>query len=180
MNDPRGSIWRKWDLHVHTPASLINHYEGSNPEEKWESFVRDIEALPQEFKVIGINDYLFLDGYKKILEYKNSGRFANIDLFLPVVELRLDKFSGSDSHLSRVNYHVIFSNEITPNTVESQFINALSPSYQLSPKYAAQNVIWNGVIDRGSLEELGRKIIATVPAEKRTEFGPPIFTVQHY
>src|SRR4030043_268658 len=21
MNDPRGSIWRKWDLHLHTPAS---------------------------------------------------------------------------------------------------------------------------------------------------------------
>ena len=22
MNDPRGSVWRKWDLHVHTPASF--------------------------------------------------------------------------------------------------------------------------------------------------------------
>lgn len=21
MNDPKGSIWRKWDLHVHTPYS---------------------------------------------------------------------------------------------------------------------------------------------------------------
>jgi hypothetical protein len=21
MNDPRGSIWRQWDLHIHTPAS---------------------------------------------------------------------------------------------------------------------------------------------------------------
>jgi len=21
MNDPRGSLWRKWDLHLHTPSS---------------------------------------------------------------------------------------------------------------------------------------------------------------
>lgn len=174
MNDPRGSIWRKWDLHVHTPVSLVNNYEGSNLDEKWDRFIRDIEALPQEFKVIGINDYLFLDGYKKVLGYKDSGHFANIELFLPVVELRLDKFAGSDSHLSRVNYHIIFSNEITASTIERQFINALTPSYQLSPKYADQNVIWNGVIDRDSLDELGKKIIATVPVGKRADFGPPI------
>ncbi len=24
MNDPRGSLWRKWDLHVHTPESHVN------------------------------------------------------------------------------------------------------------------------------------------------------------
>lgn len=175
MNDPRGSIWRKWDLHVHTPISIVNNYEGNILDEKWEKFICDIEALPQEFKVIGINDYLFLDGYKKVLEYKKSGRFANIELFLPVVELRLDKFSGSDSRLSRVNYHVIFSNEIPVKTIESQFINALTPSYQLSPKYANQNITWGGVINRDSLEELGQKIIDTIPTEKRADFDPPIF-----
>jgi hypothetical protein len=26
MNDPRGSVWRKWDLHIHTPASF--HWNG--------------------------------------------------------------------------------------------------------------------------------------------------------
>jgi len=91
-----------------------------------------------------------------------------------VIEVRLDKFAGSDSHLSRVNYHIIFSDEITASTIESQFINALTPSYQLSPKYAAQNITWNGVISKESLNELGEKIILTVPAEKRADFGPPI------
>jgi hypothetical protein len=28
MDDPRGSTWRKWDLYVHTPASLLHQYEG--------------------------------------------------------------------------------------------------------------------------------------------------------
>ena len=26
MNDPKGSFWRKWDLHIHTPASF--HWQG--------------------------------------------------------------------------------------------------------------------------------------------------------
>ena len=67
---PKGSEWRKWDLHVHTPESIVEHYIGSNPEEKWELFINDLESLPEEFKVIGINDYLFLDGYRKVLDYK--------------------------------------------------------------------------------------------------------------
>jgi hypothetical protein len=25
MNGPRGSIWRIWDLHVHTPFSALNN-----------------------------------------------------------------------------------------------------------------------------------------------------------
>ena len=109
MSDVRGSVWRKWDLHVHTPDSLVHHYNGKNP---WDEFLSALESLPPEFKVIGINDYLFIDGYRRIINEKANGRLANIDLFLPVIELRLDKFGGSSNHLSRVNYHVIFSNEL--------------------------------------------------------------------
>lgn len=29
-----GSLWNKWDLHVHTPASIENQYEGANDNEK--------------------------------------------------------------------------------------------------------------------------------------------------
>lgn len=53
MNDPKGSVWRKWDLHVHTPSSIIQHYRGDT-DENWERFFRDLEALPLEFKVIGL------------------------------------------------------------------------------------------------------------------------------
>ena len=114
MNYSQGSIWHKWDLHVHTPESLVHNYTGIDP---WDRFIMDIEQLPSEFKVIGINDYIFLDGYKRILEEKKKGRLANIDLFLPVIELRLDKFGGSQNNLSRVNYHIIFSDEIDDGEV---------------------------------------------------------------
>ena len=37
---------------------------------------------------MGINDYLFIDGYRKVLEYREQGRLQNIELVLPVVEFR--------------------------------------------------------------------------------------------
>ena len=61
----KGSEWNKWDLHVHTPCSIIQDY-GGDTEEVWEKYITDLENLPKEFKVLGINDYIFLDGYKKI------------------------------------------------------------------------------------------------------------------
>src|SRR5229473_5076760 len=130
MNYPQGSEWKKWDLHVHTPASIVHNYGGTEAE-AWGEFIEDLEALPSEFKVIGVNDYLFLDGYRKVREAKANGRLANIDLILPVIELRLDKFGGTDSHLKRINYHVIF-NEIDPDLIQAQFLNGLTREFKLS------------------------------------------------
>ena len=169
----RGSIWRKWDLHIHTPASLWNHYGGDN-EEIWEKFICDLERLPPEFKVIGINDYIFLDGYKKVLKAKQSGRLLNIDLILPVIELRLDKFGGSKTKLSRVNFHVIFSDHISPEIIETQFIAALHSKYQISPQYSECIGEWKALITKDSLRELGKLIIDSVPPERRDEFGDPL------
>ena len=41
----RGSEWRKWDLHVHTPLSIEQEYGGNTPE-NWERFISDLERLP--------------------------------------------------------------------------------------------------------------------------------------
>jgi len=173
MNDPRGSTWRKWDLHVHTPASLVHQYEGANP---WPQFLDELEHLPSEFKVIGINDYIFLDGYKRILAEKASGRLQNIDLFLPVIELRLDKFGGSQNHLSRVNYHIIFSNELAPELIEQQFLSALSSKYTLSPQYDHFRTSgqWKALPTKESLIDLGQRIIESVPVAERQNFAAPL------
>lgn len=168
---PRGSEWRKWDLHVHTPASIVNSYPGPDP---WEAFLTDLEALPPEFKVIGINDYLFLDGYRRVLNEKSKGRLANIDLILPVIELRLDKFGGSPGHFSRVNYHVIFSDEISPDVIEMQFLNSLCSKYVLSPQYGHIKRNWAALPTKKSLIDLGNLIINSAPEEERYRFGPPL------
>ena len=166
-----GSLWNKWDLHVHTPASIENQYEGSNANEKWERFIGDIEKLPQEFKVIGINDYFFIDGYRNILhEWKDKGRMQNIDLFLPVIEFRIRKFCGH-KEWNRINYHVIFSNELTPDVIQQQFLNALSSKYKLDPN--VNHGYWNGIITPQSVADLGKKIIDNAPASERAKYGSP-------
>lgn len=157
----RGSEWRKWDLHVHTPLSIEQEYGGNTPE-NWERFISDLERLPSEIKVIGINDYIFIDGYKKVLDEKQKGRLSNIELILPVIELRIDKFANvsEDDPLKRINFHIIFSNELTSEQIESQFLNALSAEYKLETEYDYDNESdWGGVITRENIELLGKKLI---------------------
>ncbi|GLQ91121.1 TrlF family AAA-like ATPase [Dyella acidisoli] len=173
-----GSTWKKWDLHVHTPESFYHNYPGSH-EEAWEAFLKDIENLPEEFKVIGINDYVLVDGYEKVLRAKQAqGRLKNIDLIVPVVELRLDKFGGvvqggksgnAPSNWSRINIHVIFD-QVEPEFIRQQFISAIAPSYRLLPGSTGEGK-WNSVISRQSIEALGAAIIESVPADKRAAYG---------
>lgn len=159
MNKNRGSEWRKWDLHVHTPFSIEQEYGGYTGE-TWEKFISDLERLPPDIKVIGINDYIFIDGYKKVLEEKQKGRLSNIDLILPVIELRIDKFANVSQvePFKRVNFHIIFSNELTPEQIEAQFLNSLSAEYKIDPE-CESNSDWGGVITRENLTNLGNKLI---------------------
>jgi len=173
MNYTQGSEWRKWDLHVHTPASIYHKYPGKESE-AWEAFFADLEALPPEFKVLGINDYLFLDGYKRVLAERTKGRLPNIDLVLPVIELRLDKFVGHDSHFQRVNFHVIFD-EIDPEIIETQFINLLSRDFQLLPPNAALKGRWSAVPTRKSLTDFGQLVIDAAPADRKSQYGRPLY-----
>lgn len=169
MNYTQGSEWRRWDLHVHTPASIYHKYPGTEAE-AWEAFLADLEALPPEFKVIGINDYLFLDGYKRVVAERAKGRLPNIDLVLPVVELRLDKFVGHDSDFQRVNFHVIFD-QIDPETIETQFINLLSRDFKLLPTNESVKGRWAAVPTRKSLADFGQIIRDAAPVERRSQYG---------
>jgi len=167
---PNGSEWRKWDLQVHTPASLVHFYGGV--EDPWEAFLSDLESLPLELKVLGINDYLFIDGYRKIKkEREQNNRLQNIELILPVIEFRIKKFAGTESKLNRVNFHVIFSPDIDPEIIQQHFLNAIPQHYQLTPKYEQLKKKWQALATKQSLEELGKLIKSTVPNEKLAEYG---------
>lgn len=169
----RGSEWNIWDLHVHTPESIKQNY-GPNDDETWERFVVDLENLNPDISVIGVNDYLFLDGYKRLLEYKKNGRLSNIRLLLPVIELRLAHFGGTRSAWSRVNLHVIFDPVLSPEQIEAYFLTALRRCYTLSPEAQLRNISWESFPTRQTLAELGERIISTVPEERRSEFDSPL------
>jgi hypothetical protein len=163
MNYQQGSEWHKWDLHVHTPESIENHFSGSSTEQKWETFLEDLEKLPEDIKVIGINDYLFIEGYRKILKYKSAGRLKNIDTIFPVIEFRVKKFAGH-KEFKRVNFHVIFSDNLSPDIIQNQFLNALQSKYVLSS--GLSGITWNASITIDSLADLGKQIKATLSTKE--------------
>jgi len=121
----KGALWRKWDLHIHTPASIVQDYGG---DKAWPEFEKRIRNLPEDVKVIGINDYYFLDGYERVIRQKLSGDYENIEKIFPILEFRIDTFaSATQSKFSKINLHILFdideddiSNQI--ELIKEQFI----------------------------------------------------------
>lgn len=121
MNKNRGSEWRKWDLHIHTPLSICQQY-GGDKEDVWEKFICSLENLPVEVKVIGITDYYFIDGYQKVMQYKQKGRLKNIEKIFPILEFRIDTFgSGSENKLQKINLHILF--DVDENNLDNEIKN---------------------------------------------------------
>lgn len=162
-----GSEWNKWDLHVHTPASVVQHYGDSNQNSTWEKYISALEQLPQEIKALGINDYFFIDGYRRVKKAKDEGRLANLELILPVVELRIASFAGHKK-LSKINFHVIFSDDLTADMIETYFLNGLAVEYELHGGKP-----WSGrVSNKEMLQELGQAIIDSTPETKKVAQSP--------
>lgn len=154
-NYPKGSEWRKWDLHVHTPKSIVQEYGGDN-KKSWDAFISKLASLPSNIKVIGITDYLFCDGYEQVLSRKSE--IPNIELIIPNIEFRLNTFSGTSDHTKRHNFHVLFDPSVKPHIIREQFLNCLSNGYTIQ-----DNNHWQQTPTIRSLEELGKKIKASAP-----------------
>lgn len=130
-NFPKGSEWRKWDLHIHTPLSICQNYWW---EDKFEEFITALEWLPEDVKVIGINDYYFLDWYEEVMKYKKQWRLSKIEKIFPILEFRIDTFaSASENNFQKINLHILFdvdendiANEI--KKIKEEFINQIKIS----------------------------------------------------
>lgn len=123
---PKGSEWRKWDLHVHSfNTSLNNQFSGSNEKEKLENYLDEIEKF-EDISVLGVTDYFSINGYLKLQEEKNKGRLDNIDLLLPNVELRVYPVTKDKR---AINIHVIFDPEIVEE-LNYHFFPELKFSYK--------------------------------------------------
>lgn len=144
----RGSEWRRWDLHMHTPGTQKNdQYKGNNIEEKWENFYRSIEDYIgngsdplKNIAVVGITDYLSIDNYMKVIK---DGRFPkSIKMILPNVEMRMAPLAKQ----TPVNIHCLFDPAIA-NQLESRFFSKLYFPYG-GTKYSASHA---------DLQRLGRE-----------------------
>ena len=72
----RGSEWRKWDLHIHTPETAKNDQFG-NPQIAWPKYIRALEE--SDISVFGITDYFSITNYLKVKDFKSKGRLENKD-----------------------------------------------------------------------------------------------------
>jgi ABC-type Mn2+/Zn2+ transport system ATPase subunit len=151
----KGSEWRKWDLHVHTPKSIIQHY-GGDTKAAWDAFIQKLASLPLEIKVIAVTDYLFCDGYEYLLTRKDE--IPNIELIIPNIEFRLNTFSGTANNTKRHNFHVLFDPLVPIQDIRDQLLNCLSTGYKIE-----DGTEWLQTPTTRSLEELGQQIKAAAP-----------------
>ncbi len=157
----RGSEWRRWDLHIHTPYSYLNNEFGSN----FDDYVLNLfkKAIENNIAVIGITDYFCIEGYKKIkqdyIEKEDKlkelftddeiNKIKEIKLF-PNIEFRLDKLVNSH----RINYHVILSDNVTIIDIEENFLHELEFVYEGNPY--GEDEKWK--LKLNNLENLGKKL----------------------
>lgn len=112
-----GSIWRKWDLHIHTPSTkLANNY--GNTDENFDIYIDRLEN--SDVEVFGITDYFNIESYNIFLERFQSKYPSSTKTFLPNIEFRLDSKNSKDEH---IQIHVIFSND---NSIISKIPNFLN------------------------------------------------------
>jgi energy-coupling factor transporter ATP-binding protein EcfA2 len=102
----RGSVWRRWDPHIHTPGTILND-QFAGPD-TWEEYLKRIESATPTVQALGITDYWSLDRYEEVLAYKAGGRLRDIALIFPNVEIR---FAIGTSSGSPINAHLLISPE---------------------------------------------------------------------
>lgn len=86
---PKGSEWRRWDLHVHTPESKLGtSFVGVS----WDEYVDSLEdaAEKSNIAVIGVTDYMTIDGYERLVaeRAKSTPRLSSVALLIPNIEFR--------------------------------------------------------------------------------------------
>lgn len=123
----RGSEWRRWDLHVHTPGTALEDQFGS-----WDEYIAKIESANAAIAVVGITDYVTIRTYKIFQKYRVQGRMQNIILAIPNIEFRI---SPETKKGRGINLHLL----VSPDDVDhvQRIEEALS---RLSLKRAAENV----------------------------------------
>lgn len=129
---PKGSEWRKWDLHVHTPASF--HWMGGKrlyemtADEKEAAFQQMLDTINEsDVAVFGVMDYWTFDGY---LEFKKYVKEKGLELkktVLPGIELRIESPTNY-----RLNIHVILSDKLSEQNLQD-FKHCLKLRYTKRP-----------------------------------------------
>ena len=133
----RGSEWRRWELHLHTPfTKKADQYTGKTTDEKWDNFYTSIADYIgngsdplRSICAIAITDYLSIDNYLKVCADKRLP--DSVKLVFPNVELRMTPIASD----SPINIHCLFDPSIV-GELEGRFFANLKFEYNHN-KYSA-------------------------------------------
>lgn len=149
---PRGAEWRKWDLHVHSPASHI--FKGD-----FNQFI--IQLGNADCHVVGINDYFSVAGYREVIRrladpagdtegnaaYRDALEKLRAKVLLPVVECRMTNvlLNKHGKTGQRLNFHLIFDPALDPEHVETFLKSQKVGGSSIGTRYADSEFLLNSV-----------------------------------
>jgi ABC-type lipoprotein export system ATPase subunit len=113
-----GSVWKKWDLHIHTPASF--HWKGKRFQDQThterDQACKDIIDRINELDVAAfcIMDYWTFEGYLTLREYIVRNPGVTSKRIFPGMEFRLE--APTDY---RLNAHVLLNDELDSETLRA-------------------------------------------------------------
>jgi len=134
---PRGSEWRRWDIHIHTKGTNRNDQFKS---ETFQNFAEVMfkKAIENEVSAIGITDYFSIENYNKVTEYveeidgnakysQDERKYIKNMLILPNVELRMIPVGDKDK---LINIHCIFNPDYV-SSLDNSFFGELKCPAQI-------------------------------------------------
>jgi energy-coupling factor transporter ATP-binding protein EcfA2 len=102
---PKGSEWRKWDLHLHSPGTKLNDGFRTEDGKEWEVYCKTLHE--SDVQVFGITDYFSADGYFATLKEFKARHAGSTKLLMPNIELRTGDVVNRAQE--EVNVHLIFN-----------------------------------------------------------------------
>lgn len=161
---PRGSEWRRWDLQVHTPYSALNNGFGTD----FDAYAGGLlgRAVVEGIAAIGVTDYFTIEGYTALTQLladeqrlvgivgQDVADAAREILLIPNIEFRARDIIRSSGADARVNFHVLFSDELTPEEIDEHFLRELKFTNEAAPDVPEQQFS----LTVANLEELGRRL----------------------
>jgi len=119
----------------------------------WTAYIEALSKLA-DTPAVAITDYFTIEGYKEAIAARDAGKLPNISLLLPNIEFRIDKVINTKNGFRRLNYHVLFSNEVSPQDIEEHFLQEIKFQYEGDPQRADLSLS----VRRPNLELLGQKL----------------------
>jgi hypothetical protein len=152
----KGSEWRRWDIHLHTPdTKKCDNFTAIENSTKWDTFYADILTYIADGKdpqtaiaAVGITDYFSIENYEKVIA-DNRLKDA-IPFIFPNVELRMQPHTGE----AYINIHCLFN----PTYIE-EVRNYFFPNIKM------QKADREYSITRADLIALGKKLHTTANIE---------------